>query len=263
MTTQTVILITGASRGIGAALALEYANAGVLLGLLSRSISSLDPIDPIVSACEQKGAQVICANIDVTDTEVLQQWIAGFNEQYPVDLLIANAGVTSSIGTKGEAESWSAISNVLDTNLHAVIATIYPLIEPMRQRRAGHIAIVSSLSAYRGLPITPSYCASKAGVKVYGEALRGWLAEEGVKVSVICPGFVKSAMSDQFMGDKPFMLSAEKAAVIIKRGLDKNKARISFPFPLNFGTWLLALLPAAFADRILSLLSYGANREPR
>ena len=94
-------------------------------------------------------------------------------------MLIANAGVTSSIGSNGEAESWDAIKDVLDVNLHGVIATIYPLIEPMRKRGEGQVAIVSSLAAYRGLPITPSYCASKAGIKVYGEALRGLVGKRG------------------------------------------------------------------------------------
>jgi short-subunit dehydrogenase len=253
-----VILITGASGAIGEALAKTYARSGVTLGLLSRNKNKLENVAHL---CEQQGALAITASIDVTNTERLQQWITDFNQQYPVDLLIANAGVTSSIGDQGEAESWDAISNVLDTNLYGVIASIYPLIESMRQRKSGQIAIISSLAAYRGLPITPAYCASKAGVKVYGEALRGWLAEEGIKVSVICPGFVKSAMSDQFSGDKPFMITADKAASIIRNGLKKNKARISFPFPLNLGTWFLTMLPAAFADRILGWISYGAKRD--
>ncbi|MEE9352517.1 MAG: SDR family NAD(P)-dependent oxidoreductase [Thiotrichaceae bacterium] len=255
---KRVILITGASGGIGAALAKLYSQPGVTLGLLGRNMNKLESV---ANLCKEKGAVAIPVSIDVTDTSKLQQWIVDFNSKHPVDLLIANAGVTSSIGSNGEAESWDAIKDVLDVNLHGVIATIYPLIEPMRKRGEGQVAIVSSLAAYRGLPITPSYCASKAGIKVYGEALRGWLAKEGVKVSVICPGFVKSAMSDQFAGDKPFLMTAEKAARIIKKGLDNNKARIAFPFPLNFGTWLLTLLPASFADYILGLLSYGAKRK--
>ncbi len=255
---QSVILITGASSGIGEALAQLYSHPGVTLGLLGRDINKLENV---ANLCSKKGAVAIPVSMDVTDTDKLQQWIVDFNSKHPVDLLIANAGVTSSIGPNGEAESWDAIKQVLDINLHGVIATIFPLMEPMRKRGEGQIAIVSSLAAYRGLPITPSYCASKAGIKVYGEALRGWLAKEGVKVSVICPGFVQSAMSDQFAGDKPFLMTAEKAAKIIKRGLECNKPRISFPFPLNFGTWLLALLPASFADFILGLLSYGAKRK--
>ncbi|MEE9304201.1 MAG: SDR family NAD(P)-dependent oxidoreductase, partial [Thiotrichaceae bacterium] len=146
---QTVILITGASGGIGQALANRYAGSGVLLGLLGRNTSRLERV---AHACEQKGAMTIIASIDVADREKLQQWITDFDRTHPVDLLIANAGVTSSIGANGEAESWDAISKVLDTNLYGVVAAIHPLIEPMRQRGAGQIAIVSSLAAYRGLP---------------------------------------------------------------------------------------------------------------
>ena len=107
------------------------------------------------------------------------------------------------------------------------------------------------------MPITPAYCASKAAIKAYGEALRGWLADDGIKVSVIYPGFVESDMSNSFPGDKPMLISADKAADIIVKGLEKNKASISFPFPLNLGMWFLALLPDAFAKRIMTLFSYG------
>ena len=130
----------------------------------------------------------------------------------------------------------------------------------MQQRRQGQIGIVSSLAAYRGMPITPSYCASKAAVKSYGEALRGWLVDDNIKVSVICPGFVESELSAQFHGDKPMMISPDKAAGIIIKGLNKNKANISFPFPLNLGMWFLAVLPAGLSDWFMKQSSYGAKR---
>ena len=131
----------------------------------------------------------------------------------------------------------------------------------MQQRRHGQIGIVSSLGAYRGMPITPSYCASKAAVKSYGEALRGWLAEDNIKVNVICPGFVESELSAQFHGDKPMMISADKAARLIIKGLNKNTANISFPFPLNLGMWFLMILPAAISNWIMQQFSYGARRK--
>ncbi len=130
----------------------------------------------------------------------------------------------------------------------------------MRQRGNGQIALVSSLAAYRGMPVTPAYCASKAAVKSYGEALRGWLSPEGIQVNVICPGFVNSDMSDTFSAPKPFMVTATKAANIIKNDLKKNKAIIAFPFPLNLGMWLLALLPFSIASFFLGLSGY--NRPP-
>ena len=110
------------------------------------------------------------------------------------------------------------------------------------------------------MPVTPAYCASKAAVKSYGEALRGWLAPEGIKDNIICPGFVNSDMSNSFSAPKPFMISADKAALIIKNGLRKNKAIISFPFPLNLGMWLLALLPFPLASFFLGLAGYNRPR---
>jgi short-subunit dehydrogenase len=252
-----VIVITGASGGIGAALARTYARHDTILGLLGRNTAKLSRIK---KDCEARGAEVITTSIDVRDTEPLQDWLTHFNQQHPIDLLIANAGVTSSIGANGEPESWKATQNVLDVNFQGVIASIHPLIQPMQQRHSGQIAIISSLAAYRGLPVTPSYCASKAGIKSYGEALRGWLSADGIKVSVVCPGFVESSMSQQFPGNKPFLMSADKAAHIIKKGLDKNRARISFPFPLNLGTWFLAVLPASLGDFILRFFNYGSRR---
>jgi short-subunit dehydrogenase len=197
----------------------------------------------------------------VRDNDTLGAWITQFNTTYPIDLIIANAGITSGLGLNGEAESREAIQQVIDINLFGVINTIHPIIASMQKRQQGHIVIVSSLAAYRGLPITPAYCASKAAVKAYGEALRGWLKVDNVKVSIICPGFVDSQMSQKFTGSKPFLLTPAKAAKIIAKGINKNKALISFPFPLNFGTWLLAIIPNILAEPIIDWLGYGARRQ--
>jgi short-subunit dehydrogenase len=116
---------------------------------------------------------------------------------------------------------------------------------------------MSSLAAFFGLPVTPSYSASKAALKAYGEALRGWLAPEGIRISVVMPGYVESQMCRDMPGPKPFLWPADKAARFIKRRLARNQARISFPFPLNYGTWWLSVLPPAISERILGLLDYG------
>jgi short-subunit dehydrogenase len=151
------------------------------------------------------------------------------------------------------------VDALLDVNLKAAMAIVHAVLPAMRARGSGRIALVSSLAAYFGLPVTPSYCASKAGLKAYGEALRGWLAPAGIQVNVIMPGYVKSPMCDEMPGPKPFLWSPERAARAIRQGLERDKARISFPFPLNWGTWWLAVLPASLSTRIVSWLGYGGN----
>jgi len=248
------IVITGASRGIGAALALKYADQHTVLGLIGRNN---DDLSSIVTQCKAKGAQVEAGNLDISNTQPLTQWLQSFDQSHPIDLLITNAGITSLTGENGEAESIESITKVLEVNLHGTIHSIHAILDNMRQRGHGQIALVSSLGAYKGMPITPSYCASKAAVKSYGEALRGWLTPEGIKVNVICPGFVESDMSSSFHAPKPFMITADKAANIIIKGLRKNRANISFPFPLNMGMWFISFLPFPIASFFLGISGYN------
>ncbi len=251
------VLITGASGGIGAALARVYARGGVRLSLCARNRERLEAV---AGDCRARGARVEAQVLDVTDIARLQDWVAQCDADETIDLVIANAGRTLNVGPNGEEESWNDTRELLATNVDSALATVIPLVGPMRRRGHGQIALVSSLAGYRGMAITPAYCASKAAVKAYGEALRGLVAADGVGVSVICPGFVESEMSRRFPGSKPFLIGSDRAAAIIQRGLARNRARISFPFPLNLGTWLLTMLPAGFADFILQRLSYGRSR---
>ena len=238
-------------------MAKQYACDNTRLILLARNKERLQQVSNL---CETRGATVIFRSVDIKDTLDVQETISQLDNEYPIDLIICNAGTTNSIGESGEAEFWDDICRIIDTNLYGVLASLNPLISRMQQRRHGQIGIVSSLGAYRGMPITPSYCASKAAVKSYGEALRGWLVEDNIKVSVICPGFVESELSAQFHGDKPMMISADKAAQLIIKGLNKNTANISFPFPINLGMWFLAVLPSGISDWFMRRFSYGAKR---
>lgn len=253
------IIITGASQGIGEALAKAYAGPEVVLGLIARNSDSLQLVS---EACSQLGAKVMNASIDVNDSIRLKTWIDTFDQRHPIDLVIANAGVTNFLGIGGEPESWEATRKVLDTNICGVVNTIYPLLKKMQIRGSGQIAIVSSLAAYRGMSVSPAYCASKAAIKCYGEALREWLKPFHVTVSVICPGFVQSPMSDQFPGLRLLMISAEKAASIIQRGLARNQACIAFPFTLHLGMKLLQFLPSWFADHVFAYLHNGQTYTP-
>lgn len=254
------ILITGASNGLGAALAQYYAAPDVRLALIGR-----DPVrlEQISTTCQALGAIVHLASISVTDKTALKAWIDQFDTEYPIDLAIANAGVTNMLSKQGAGETLTDIEQVLDTNLYGVVYTLHPLIERMRARKQGQLAIISSLAAWRGMPITPAYCASKAAVKAWGEALRGWLAPEGVKVNVVCPGFVKTDLSDQFPGTRPTMISAEQAASSIAKGLKRNQAVIAFPFPLTWGMWFVSVLPFPLASYFLGLFGYNRPRSAK
>jgi len=251
------ILITGASGSIGSALARTYAEKNSILILTGRDSERLESI---ASECRKKCAQVISKTMDIIDQDALRLWLVKIDSSHPIDLVIANAGTTSNIGMDWKGESWEQINELMETNVISAMATIEPLINPMRQRRKGQIAIISSLAAYIGMPITPAYCASKAAVKSYGEALRGWLAPDDIGVSVICPGFVDTAMTKRFPAPKSFIITPERAAMLIKKGLEKNRARISFPFPINLGMRLLTGLPTGIALRILAKLKYGPEQ---
>lgn len=245
------ILITGATSAIGAALAELYAQRGVELYLHGRDEAKLTEV---AERCQAQGAEVRMQRLDVRDFTELQCWLASLEA---LDLVIVNAGMNTNVGPSGEPEPWEAVDALLDVNLKAAMVVAQAVLPAMRVRGSGQIALVSSLAAYFGLPVTPAYCASKAGLKAYGEALRGWLAPEGIRVNVIMPGYVKSPMCDSMPGPKPFLWSPERAANAIRYGLKRDKARISFPFPLNLGTWFLAVLPAGLSVRIVRWLDYG------
>lgn len=247
------VLITGATGAIGGALAEVYAAPEVELHLHGRNETKLAAV---AERCAALGAKVLTQRFDVRDTSALRTWLDEICLTRALDLVVVNAGMNTNIGPAGEGEPWSEVEALLETNLKATMAIVHSVLPAMRQRGRGQIALVSSLAGYFGLPVTPAYCASKAGVKAYGEALRGWLAPEGIKVNVIMPGYVESPMCEAMPGPKPFLWQPARAARFIRRGLERDKARISFPFPLNLGTWFLAVLPAAVSLRILALLGY-------
>jgi len=241
------IVITGASSGIGEALAAGYAGPGISLALTGRD---QDRLDKVADCCRNAGATVIAGIVDSADRAAMAAWLAAVDATAPVDLVIANAGI--SAGTGGGVETEEQARRILSVNLDGVLNTIHPLLPAMRARRRGQIALMASQAGFRGLPGAPAYCASKAAVRVYGEALRGDLAGEGIGVSVICPGFVKSRMTAVNRFPMPFLMDSEQAARAIRRGLERNAARIAFPWPMAAAVWLLALLPPGWTDAALA-----------
>jgi short-subunit dehydrogenase len=240
---MTSILITGASSGIGAALARAYARPGVTLFLGGRHGGRLRGV---AASCRDKGADVETAEVDVTDRAAMAAWIAEADDKRPLELVVANAGISAGAGRgdAGEAQTRA----IFAVNFDGVVNTVLPAVAAMRPRRFGQIAIVSSVAGFRGMAPAPAYAASKAAVRVWGEGLRGELRQDGIVVSVVCPGFVETPMTDVNPFPMPFLMDADRAAAIIVKGLARKRGRIAFPLPTFFVAWMLSVLPDRLAD---------------
>ncbi len=238
------IVITGASGGIGRALAVEYARPGATLHLFGRDAERLAATAAAVTA---RGGQAAVHAADVCDLAAMEAALAAIDAATPVDLLVANAGI--SAGTRGGGESDEQTRAVFAVNLDGVLNTVLPLLRRMRARGRGQIAIVSSVAGFRGLAGAPAYCASKAAVRAWGEGLRGEAAADGVAVNVVCPGFVETAMTGANGFPMPFLMQPDRAARIIRKGLARNRGRIVFPWQMAIVGWFLRALPDALLDR--------------
>ena len=241
------ILVTGASSGIGEALARHYADEGVTLFLSGRNAERLEVV---ADHCRQQKALVQTEVIDVVDQAGMAAWIERCARQQPLDLVIANAGISGG----ATANLDTATRAIFAANIDGVLNTVHPALDHMRARKSGQIAIVSSLAGLIGMPSSPGYSASKAAVRAYGEALRGRYRRDGVDVNVIVPGFVVSRITDRNSFRMPFLMTADRAAKIIARGLAKNKPRIAFPWQMYSLLMLISALPTRLIDRLFSRL---------
>jgi len=240
------ILITGASSGIGEAVAKIYAAPGVTLAISGRNIERLEAV---AKTLKKKGANVYAKAIDVTNDKAMHAWIADIDKKAPLDLVIANAGVGVQQGDFDNMHD--AAKFTIEVNVGGVFNTVHPALTWMKKRGRGQVAIVSSLAGYIGLPGSPMYSASKNAVRAYGEALRPAYAMKGIEINVICPGWVKSRITDRNEYQMPFFMEVDKAAKIIVNGLAQNKARIAFPWPMVALIKTMTILPISWALTIL------------
>ncbi len=233
------ILISGASSGIGAALALELARPGIVLGLLGR-----DPhrLAAIADQARARGAECQTGQFDLRDQSAVQEFVGAFAALTPIDLVIANAGVLDGRKPDGALETAEAARQLLEINLLTTL-DVFHLVLPHVRATHGQILLVASLAGLAPLPDAPAYSASKAGLISYGLAMREALRGEGVRISVICPGYVTTAMTQQHLGAKPFEISAQKAAQKILVGARANRALIGFPWPLYLSSRLSIAAP--------------------
>lgn len=249
------VLVTGASSGIGAALARRYARRGRVLSLCGRDAARLAAVG---AACRSLGTEVDASILDVADREAVRAWIARRDAVAPLDLAIANAGISGGTGggaaPDGLVEPRAQHDAIMAVNVDGVVNTVNAAMAAMAPRRRGQVAIVSSLASFRGFPGAPAYCASKAMVRTWGEALRADAAAAGIGVCVVCPGYVRSPMTDRNDFPMPFLMEADRAAALVERGLARNRARIVFPLRLYLLLRIFAALPEPLLDRIMARL---------
>jgi len=243
------VLITGASSGIGEALAMIYADKARNLAINGRDAKRLKMVEV---ACKHKQASINCRTVNVVDQKGMKQWIETIDDVAPLDLVIANAGISAGSGSSGETDQQAR--EIFSINFEGMLNTIHPAIDRMRQRGTGQIAIMSSLAGFRGLPGAPAYSASKAAARTYGQALRGALKKHKINVSVVCPGFVQTRMTEKNKFPMPLLMDAERAASIIFRGLQCNKPMIAFPMASHFLSWLVGILPNRLTDPLINVM---------
>ena len=245
-TTQTVA-ITGASAGLGKALALAYAREGSRLFLSARNKTRLQEVADL---CRNKGAEVDVRTVDVCDVAAVEDWLKSIAEQGPINLVIANAGIMMTDDEKGEDKAIEVAHQQVDTNLKAVMTLTLAAKKIMRGQdkfengTRGQIGIVASLSAVQPVGGIAAYSASKAGVKAYGEAMGGHLAKSDISVSVVCPGYIKTDMITRSQSFRPFTMTVEQAASKTKHAFDHLKPYAAFPLSLVFITLPARWLPA-------------------
>lgn len=240
------ILITGASSGIGEALALYYAAQKETENLFICGRNEKRLMD-VKKRCEALGhARITTKIIDTSDKLAMKEWIEEAERTAYLNLVFANAGVSTI------EETPENIYNTFNINVFGVLNTITPAIElyKKRQDKDKIIAITSSIAGYHGLPTCPSYSASKACLKAYGEALRTQLLPYNIQVNTICPGFVRSRITDKNTCPMPFFMEAQPAAELIAKRIQKNVGLIAFPWPMRLASWLISILPNVLSDFI-------------
>lgn len=244
------ILITGASSGLGAAFAVACARPGVTLFLGGRDAPRLGLV---ADAVREKGAEAAIAVIDVRDAGAMAAWIAG---AAPLGLVLANAGISAGTG-RGQAESAEQARAIFATNLDGVLNTALPAAEAMRSQKAGpdgvrgRIGVVASIAAFVPAPGAPAYCASKAAVDAWAVATAPVWRREGVVLSSICPGYVRTPMTAANRFPMPGLMGADRAAATMLKGMLGNRERIAFPWWLAAAARLVGLLPAPVATALL------------
>lgn len=231
------VAITGASSGIGAALARRLAAPGRQLSLTGRNTARLEAV---ARECTAQGAETCATTLDVTDGAAVANWLQDAARKRVLDLVLCNAGILEGVGRTPQ--------QVVEVNLLGTMNTMVPAMALMRASGGGRIAVTISLAAFRPQPRTPAYAASKAAVRSYAEGMRGDLRSMGIGLSVVCPGIVATPMIEGHRVPMRFLVGADRAAEIIVEGLARGQSQIYFPWILYAKARLMAFVPAGLVE---------------
>ncbi len=249
---QKVVLITGASSGIGRSLAVELGGRGATLGLLARRA---DMLQEIVGELENKGGRALALPADVKDAKAVRAAADRLRASFEqVDVLIANAGVGATTGAR--AFKADEVAEVININLVGAVNSVAAVLPEMVGRGQGQLVAISSLAAYRGLPASGAYCASKAGLSALFESLRLDLRGTGVDVTIIHPGFIKTPLTAGRHAQMPFLLELPDATRKIAHAIEARKKSYAFPWQLASLVRTAMLMPNFLYDRIAARNSF-------
>lgn len=245
------VLITGASSGLGRALALQCAAPGVALHLCGRDAARLDAV---AEACRARGATVQPRVLDVQDAPAMAAWIEAAGK---LDLVVANAGISAGTGG-GRPETAAQTRAVFAVNLDGVLNTVLPALAALRRQPPGadgvrgRIGVVASIAGFLTAPGAPAYCASKAAADAWTVAAAHTARQDGVLLTSLCPGYVRTPMTARNRFPMPGLMDADQAARIMLRGLAAGRRRVVFPRWLGLVARLVGLLPPALSARLLA-----------
>jgi short-subunit dehydrogenase len=255
MTFKTVF-ITGASSGLGRGLSLHYARAGATVFAAARRKEQLDSL----AAEVKEGGRVVPMPLDVCDLEALAAAVHSAEGESggALDLVVANAGVGEP--THGRNLDWSRVKQILDVNVTAALATVCAALPAMVAHNRGTVAAMSSLAAFRGLPGSAAYCASKSALHTFMESLRVDLTGTEVVAACIYPGFVRTELTAKTRHMMPFLMDLDTAVREIVKGLEKGRGQIAFPLPMAAGVKLAAAMPDILYEEIVGRASAKPRR---
>ena len=252
---KRVTFLTGASSGLGRGLAPRIAEEGHAIALVARRSELLDDL---AKEIEAKGGQALPISCDVRDKEAVQAAVAQTVDAFgPITRLVANAG----IGNPTPAQNFksSDFELVMDVNLRGAVYCIEAVLPSMMEQNHGHIVGISSLAGYRGMPGAAAYCASKAALTTTLESLRCDLNGTGVDVTVVCPGFVKSPMTNSNKFPMPFLMETDAGVAQIHKAIVHRKLHHAFPIPLATAVRAIRVLPAGLYTKMVT--STGHKQE--